>query len=54
MRWIVIPKALPPYFTDYFISENVWNDSIFQVIDLGLKLYTTDGELWIELEEDHL
>ena len=55
MRYLITTNVQPPFFTDRFDSENHFNAEVEMVVyDLAKGVYTTDGEKWEEIEEDHL
>ena len=54
MRYLIQYKDNPPFFTDYFILENVWTDDFWMCIyDLKDKKYY-NGVEWLDIQEDHL
>jgi hypothetical protein len=54
-RYLVTTNNLDPFLTDYFTPENCFAYGIGMVVfDLYKQTYMSDGETWIELEEDHL
>ena len=54
MRYIVICKDKTVFYSDWFEKETHWNDWIFCVIDDYLEMITYDGNLWKQIERDHL
>jgi hypothetical protein len=55
MRYLITTKNQPPFFSDWFDAENLFNAEVGMVVyDLAKGVYTTDGEKWEEIEEDHL
>jgi len=55
MRYLVFVPNQTPFFSPYFDAENNFNDEVgMQVVDLAKGLYTSDGENWNQIEEDHL
>ena len=55
MRYLITTNDQPPYLTDWFDAENHFNAEVGMVVyDLAKGIYTTDGEKWDQIEEDHL
>lgn len=44
-----------PFYTNWFDSINNFREDLNMVVyDLRADLYTTDGKVWLTIEEDHL
>jgi hypothetical protein len=55
MRYLITTNIQPPFFSDWFDAKNLFNAEVGMVVyDLVKGVYTTDGEKWEEIEEDHL
>ena len=55
MRYLITTNVQPPFLTEWFYAENHFNAEVGMVVyDLAKGIYTTDGEKWEEIEEDHL
>ena len=59
MRYLIVTNILlsgqAPFLTDYFSSENDFNEEFEMVVyDLYTNEYTKDGENWHDIEIDHL
>lgn len=54
MRYYVILKTNECFSTNWFQFENHWTDDILCVLDWGLDRITFNGEVWQEIERDHL
>ncbi len=55
MRYLVITKSNPPFFTEWFEAENHFNkEEEMQVIDLHRYEFTKDGVKWENIPIDHL
>jgi len=55
MRYLITKRYELPFYTNYFESENHFNkDDDMVVYDLHLCKFTTDGEIWHDIETDHL
>ncbi len=57
MKYLIITKVQPPFFTDRFDPENHFNHDPeigMMVIELHSKTYTTNGVTWQRINEDHL
>jgi len=55
MRYLITTNIQPPFLSDRFDAENNFNAEVGMVVyDLAKGVYTTDGEKWNEIEEDHL
>ena len=54
-RYLITTNIQPPFFSDWFDAKNHFNAEVGMVVyDLAKGVYTTDGEKWEEIEEDHL
>ena len=55
MNFLVTTDTEPPFFTDWFTSENIFNAEVGMVVyNLRNNTYTTDGMIWNCIETDHL
>ena len=55
MRYLITTNIQPPFLSDWFDAENNFNAEVGMVVyDLAKGVYTTDGEKWEQIEEDHL
>lgn len=55
MRYLITTKDFPPYLTDWFESANNFNAKAGMVVyDLYRNLYTTNGNVWVEIKIDRL
>ena len=55
MRYLITTNDQTPYLTDWFDAENHFNAEVGMVVyDLAKGIYTTNGEKWEQIEEDHL
>ena len=56
MRYLITTKSVyEPFFSDYFNAENNFNIDLNMIVyDLQEKKFTIDGELWWDIEVDHL
>ncbi len=55
MRYLITTKEGVPFLTEWFIAENNFDANAGMVVyDLAKQVYTTDGEIWHEIEIDHL
>lgn len=44
-----------PFYTNWFDSLNNFREDLNMIVyDLWADLYTTDGKMWLTIEEDHL
>jgi len=54
-RYLITTKDYPPFVTHWFDAENNFNkDQGMKVYDLDEMKFTTDGETWLPILEDHL
>jgi hypothetical protein len=54
-QYLIIPKEGNPFTSRYFDAENHFDpEHCHMVIDLVNEKYTTDGQTWNEVMEDHL
>ncbi len=54
MRYLItFTDGSEPFLTPYFDSENLYIATMI-VFDLDSQTYTTDGQIWNEIIEDHL
>jgi len=55
MRYTVILKDKTVFYTEWYEFENNWNDEFhFIIVDNISGQYTTDGQNWLAIEDDHL
>jgi len=55
MRYLITTNIQPPFLTDWFDYENHFNSEVNMVVfDLYNQTYTTDGLIWLIIEEDNL
>lgn len=55
MRYLITTNTHPPFFTDWFDSENNFNPEIGMVVyDLATQKFTNDGLTWNTIFIDHL
>ena len=55
MRYLITTNIQPPFLSNWFDAENHFNAEVGMVVyDLAKGVYTTDGEKWEQIEEDHL
>jgi hypothetical protein len=53
MRYLIFMPQHTPCFTNYFDAQNIFVDGMI-VVDLLNQVFTTDGEVWENVELDHL
>jgi hypothetical protein len=54
-RYLITTTVQHPFITDWFDSENHFNEEVGMVVyDLLSCTYTTDGITWNDIQEDHL
>lgn len=55
MRFLITTNCQAPFLTDIFDFRNHFNADVGMVVyDLLFRIYTTDGEKWELIDEDHL
>ena len=55
MRYLITTNIEPPFLSDWFYAEHHFNAEVGMVVyNLAKGVYTTDGEKWEQIEEDHL
>lgn len=55
MRYLITSKDNEPFLTEYYQFENHFNPDIGMVVfDLAKSSYSTNGQDWMDIEEDHL
>lgn len=54
MKYLVILKDQTHFMTDWFITENCWNNGIFCIVNYYEDLITYDGVTWQEIANDFL
>ena len=53
MRYLIVPKDQPPFFTSWFDVENNYSEGMI-VFDLDFQTYTSDGVFWFGIKKDVL
>jgi hypothetical protein len=53
MNYLIQPKDSEPFFTNWFIAKNNYEDGMI-VYDLMRSTYTTNGIDWKPIATDHL
>ncbi len=57
MRYLITSRIHPTFLTEWFDPDNHFNTNpeyVMVVYDLVEKKYTHDGQIWNEIEIDHL
>lgn len=55
MRYLIITNCNQPFLTNWFDSNNYFNENIEMVVyDLSYKCFTINGKDWDDIEIDHL
>lgn len=55
MRYLITCDGHEPFLTKWFESENNFNPDLNMIVyDLVTMQYTTNGEIWKDIEIDHL
>ena len=54
-RYLITTDVQPPFLSKWFDADNNFDVEVGMVVfDLLTMQYTTDGETWQDIEEDHL
>lgn len=54
MKYTIVCKNQDVFTTNWFKTENNWNDNILCVIDNWMNRVTFNGTTWKDIEKDHL
>ena len=55
MRYLIVTKNQPPFFTNWFDAENNFDASVDMIVfDLQRLVYTENGTDWVDIEKDSL